>query len=156
VSYVYRFAIHQGTTTHDAAEAPRIGLTDRFIRDAALTKRTVNPDAFNARVRTLSNDLDRYGGMRHDDHPVNRAGDRTQVFVAGKSLNLLCVGIQSGDVIARVAELAKDSVSGLISRAGHSGNHEPPSTQKLTYGFRQALHRGFSGTHTVQTKSKKF
>jgi hypothetical protein len=90
---IHRPAEHQRTAADDAVDAMRLTRADGLLRDAAITKGPVKPDAANAMVPALLDNPNRDVWRRRNHDTVKWTGYGADVGVAGGALHLRSVWV---------------------------------------------------------------
>ena len=88
MSEIDGLAKHEWTAANDAIDAVRMAGANRVVRNAAVPEGTMEPHPVDAVVTTLSDDVERDGGSRHDHHAIQLSGNGTDVAIALHPFNL--------------------------------------------------------------------
>ena len=130
VREVHGTAVHEGAATDDRLDAQRRAELDRAFRDAAGSKRAVEPDLADSSRVGLAHKTGGDVRMRGEHQAVELPGNRREVGITGDTLELSRVGIDGNNVEAGVPELAKDRVGRLLRRTGYARDGKAPALKE--------------------------
>jgi hypothetical protein len=88
MSDIHRLAEHEWTASYDAVDARRLTPLHGIFRHAAVAERAVEPDSPHATFLALLHELEGDIRMGRDDHAIDAARYRGQIWEAALALDL--------------------------------------------------------------------
>jgi hypothetical protein len=130
VSEIDRFTEHERAASNDALDAVCLARSNGLLRNAAISKGSMEPDSRHTVVTTLSYDLNRNIRPRRNHDTVKGPLDGSHVAITSSVLDLRGIRVDRKHVIANIPQFAEHGVCGLVRIARDARYSYPLSTKK--------------------------
>jgi hypothetical protein len=127
---------HARAPTLDHGDAVLAAILGSCFRHASRAGPAVHPDTLDAQLGALAHGGLGCLGLGSDQYPVDAAGDRRQVVVAGVAFDVVGVGVHREDLVAPLPQAPVHRVAAVSLRfARDPGDRDPLAGQELGCGL---------------------